>query len=597
MTFQISKNMRAGLLALTAIIGFALGAVSTAHADATDPLRYLPVQEGGRVKPLDTLTREALQLVYGSQSYRAQDGKKRPALEIVMTWMLVPAYWDQQKIVEVNHKGLKTSLRLPDDVKYFSPAELFANERLVLVMQELAGFRETKQKLNPYFQAAQRLEQQLGTYNMYKQGSAIRVVPPAPEVAAEQVQSASPKQRGEPERWVAVSELQGDMKDRFSNIAKAFIRALPGGDKEASDSSPAPTSAQLKEAEANLQQEVDSFKAAAKAINPALYPPEKQIDLEVHYKAFHPFMWAWIFYLLTAIAVGVSWQTGKSSFMKAGWAFAIIAFMLHNYGFVLRMYLTGRPPVSNMYESVVWVSWGVVVFSFIFEFTQKRKFILLAGSAIAVLCLIVGDLAPTILDQSITPLEPVLRSNMWLTVHVLTITLSYSAFFLAWGLGNIGLFFILRGEKPTADRPRAFSLAIYRAIQVGVVLLAAGTILGGVWADYSWGRFWGWDPKETWAFIALMGYLALLHARLAGIMQTFGTLAFSVIAFNLVLMAWYGVNFVLGAGLHSYGFGAGGVEYVGGFVALDLIYLAYVTYVKMERQRMTTAAKSKESGT
>ena len=105
--------------------------------------------------------------------------------------------------------------------------------------------------------------------------------------------------------------------------------------------------------------------------------------------------------------------------------------------------------------------------------------------------------------------------------------------------------------------------------------MAAGTILGGVWADYSWGRFWGWDPKETWAFIALMGYLAILHARLTGVLKDIGTLAGAVVAFSLVIMAWYGVNFVLGAGLHSYGFGAGGSEYVYAFVGAHLIFVAY----------------------
>ncbi|MCB0379328.1 MAG: cytochrome c biogenesis protein CcsA [Bdellovibrionales bacterium] len=110
--------------------------------------------------------------------------------------------------------------------------------------------------------------------------------------------------------------------------------------------------------------------------------------------------------------------------------------------------------------------------------------------------------------------------------------------------------------------------------------MAAGTILGGVWADYSWGRFWGWDPKETWAFIALMGYLALLHARLVGWVKDFGILAGSVVSFSLVIMAWYGVNFVLGAGLHSYGFGAGGVEYVSAFVGLHIIYVVYAIFIK-----------------
>src|SRR5690606_21284197 len=103
-------------------------------------------------------------------------------------------------------------------------------------------------------------------------------------------------------------------------------------------------------------------------------------------------------------------------------------------------------------------------------------------------------------------LEPVLRSNLWLTIHVMTITLSYAAFFLAFGVGDYGIFLFLKDKKNNKAKIRELAMDCYRLIQVGVVLLAAGTILGGVWADYSWGRFWGWDPKETWAFIALMGY-------------------------------------------------------------------------------------------
>jgi ABC-type transport system involved in cytochrome c biogenesis permease subunit len=112
-------------------------------------------------------------------------------------------------------------------------------------------------------------------------------------------------------------------------------------------------------------------------------------------------------------------------------------------------------------------------------------------------------------------------------------------------------------------------------VQVGVLLLTAGTILGGVWADYSWGRFWGWDPKETWALIADLGYLAVLHGRFSGWLRTFGSLASSVVCFTGVVMAWYGVNFVLGVGLHSYGFGGGGVHYVTAIVVLQLLYVGF----------------------
>ncbi|MBI4115500.1 MAG: cytochrome c biogenesis protein CcsA, partial [Candidatus Omnitrophica bacterium] len=172
---------------------------------------------------------------------------------------------------------------------------------------------------------------------------------------------------------------------------------------------------------------------------------------------------------------------------------------------------------------------------------------------------------------------PVLRSNYWLTIHVLTITLSYGAFLLAWGLGHANLIsFAFRPEKEKEHEE--LGGYVYRALQIGVVLLAAGTILGGVWANDSWGRFWGWDPKETWALIALFGYLAVLHARYVGWIEHFGTAVGAVVAFLGILMAWYGVNFVLAAGLHSYGFGDGGLHYVLAVVGIDLLFVSYLAF-------------------
>jgi cytochrome c biogenesis factor len=123
------------------------------------------------------------------------------------------------------------------------------------------------------------------------------------------------------------------------------------------------------------------------------------------------------------------------------------------------------------------------------------------------------------------------------------------------------------------EQQQSLNLFIYRAIQIGVVLLAAGTILGGVWANQSWGRFWGWDPKEVWALIALLGYLALLHGRFTGWVKGFGLTIGAIVAYLLVLMAWYGVNFILGVGLHSYGFSSGGAKFVSGFVALEFAWI------------------------
>lgn len=566
------------ILILTPI--FFISGAAEAKERGTEAIRFLAVQDAGRVKPFDTLARETLELVYGADQYRTLKGELRPADEIVMTWMLLPQYWDQQKLVQITHKGLKDSLKLDANEKYFTPTELMANPRLSLVMQELGSFRVTKQKLTPYFQAVQRLETQLGMYQAVKQGQAIRVVPPAPQAAMSNGADGMPSP---PQKWTAVSELQGDLQQKFALVIRALIQALPGADGDANrPQQPADPSVP------SLGFAVESFKTAARAVNPALYPSERDIAIEVHEKTLHPFKITWILYLLAAIVLAFAWHLEKKALYRAGWTLAVLAFVMHSYGFGLRMYLMGRPPVSNMYESVVWVSFGALVFAMIFEAIYRRKFILLAGSVVGVLCLIIADLAPTILDSSLQPLEPVLRSNMWLTVHVLTITLSYSAFFLAWCMGNIGLGFILRGERATADRARIMVQTIYRTTQVGVVLLAAGIILGGIWADYSWGRFWGWDPKETWALIALLGYLAILHGRLVGWVQNLGMMVSSVVGFNLVIMAWYGVNYVLGAGLHSYGFGAGGVQYVAAFVAANLIYVGFATYIHSARVTKAT---------
>lgn len=582
------------LILLALVFSHVVGSeVRAAGDEGMEALKRLAIQDAGRIKPFDTFSRETLQLVYGKETYRVKapreaaagaaadkssdkvadlpsDSRERSAMEIVMTWFLAPQFWDNQEIVELRLVSLKEALNLEKTKDRFTPKELLANDRTSLVFQELMSFRETKQKLTPYFQAVERLETQLSMYQAIKTGMVFRMIPAKPvavlaaDVHAGNASIPAALPGKEVNRWLSIAEVEGPLKDQFSILAKSFIHALPGVEKLAS-------AAEVP----SLAQAVADFQKLARAENPELYPDGKDISIEVHYEELHPFRIAWLLYVTSAILLAFAWHSNKAIYVRSGWALAILAFLSHSYGFVLRMYLTGRPPVSNMYESVIWVAWGTMLFAFFFEAKQRARFILMAGAIVATFCNIIADKVPHILDSSLQPLEPVLRSNLWLTVHVLTITISYSAFFLAWAIGNMGLAYAVRGEAMNTPRVDSMAVAIYRCIQVGVVLLAAGTILGGVWADYSWGRFWGWDPKETWALIALLGYLALLHARLVGWARNLGLLIWSVIAFNLVIMAWYGVNYVLGAGLHSYGFGGGGVEYVSGFVLVDLAYVGF----------------------
>lgn len=532
-----------------------------AQAKAGDQLKALPVQDGGRVKPYDTFAREMLGIIHGKSTY---EGRQAP--EIVLTWMLSPAAWADKKIFEVKNHQLMDEMGLDRTQKYFSGLELFGGEKFNQLRQELQSKRETKERLNPYFQSLQRLENQFFVFQEIASGRMLKLIPPP--VTAEGSMAT--------DAWISVSEFNPEQQVAFTGLTKAFV------DHIGSVAQKAPEDDVKKTAEA-LDQSVKAFMEVAHANNPVLYDLGKKIPTELHYNSFHPFRWAYIFYLVAALLLLTTWIMDKKSLMRASWFFVLAGFLVHSYGFGLRVYLMERAPVTNMYETVIWVSWGVVLFAMILEKIYKFKFILMAGSIVGLFALIIADVAPAVLDPSLQPLEAVLRSNYWLTIHVMTITISYAAFFLAFGLGDLGLIYYLRGEERHHEKIRAIAMSIYRCIQIGVMFLAPGIILGGIWADESWGRFWGWDPKETWALIALLGYLAVLHARLAGLLKNFGMIATAVVTFSLVIMAWYGVNFVLGAGLHTYGFSAGGVEYVSAFVIAHFLFILYVYVYRQSR--------------
>jgi len=515
------------------------------RAEPGGRLQYLPIQDSGRVKPFDTFSKEMLELVYGKKSY-----EKRSAMEIILTWTISPTLWQDKPLFELRNRDILTALNLNFDKRYFTGEEIFGSPKFTELMQDLQGKRESKEKLTPYFQALQRLESQYSVFREIASGRMLRLIP-----------------QKESDTWLSVDQFNSEQQGQLVKVTKALIQYLAAVSEQGPDRI---------EAGAGLDKAVDEFIDFARQNAPEKYGNPQKIETEVFYNQLHPFRWTYILYLSAAILLLCIWLFDWKRGMPAVWALSLSAFLMHAFGFGLRVYLMDRPPVSNMYETVVWMSWGCVLFSMIIEWIYRFRFVLLAGLLGGVVALVIADSAPVVLDPSLHPLEPVLRSNYWLIVHVMTITISYAAFFLAFVLGDIGLIYYGLGEQKYHEKLKALVTAIYRAMQIGVMFLAPGIILGGIWADYSWGRFWGWDPKETWALIALLGYLAVLHGRLIGWVRQFGMVVCSVVTFNLVIMAWYGVNFVLGAGLHSYGFGAGGIEYVAAFSGLHLLVVGYL---------------------
>lgn len=573
----------------------------------TESLSTLPVQYGGRVQPFGVFAQESLYFIYGNKYFYGQ-----PARDIVLSWILVPEFWKKQTFVVIPEAGLKKRLSLDIKQKLFSPYQLLNNPSLAQELQKLKIKKQNKVSLNSYFKSLSRLQDRLVLFQAVARGHLPGMLPPwessnlwwsltglEQHIKLSKKPNTDLKQARKALSRIIFSYIKV-LENKSSNHKDGASRLHPLTGSSSVKPHPLLQDKKQKEVkntpllsvEKNLSQAVKNFQNFVQDKNPGYKKHLFEVKVEAHYQKLDPFRKAWVLYLLGLLIVWLfSVPVIKKLSIPGGWVKSIFtwssvlslssAFLLHGYGMFLRSWIMGRPPVTNMYETLIWVPWVSVIMGALLWRFQKFFSALICACLLALFCLLLADSTPShLLDKSLQPLEAVLRSNFWLSTHVLVITMSYAAFFLAFVLGDVLLFFFMTAKRASVP---IYIRSIDRCIQVGVVLLAAGTVLGGVWADYSWGRFWGWDPKETWALITLLGYIALLHGRLAGWLKEFGLAVGSVVVFFLVLMAWYGVNYVLGQGLHSYGFGAGGVEYVSAFVVAHLMYVALAWFLHTKK--------------
>lgn len=553
--------------------------LSQFQPDSLEPLKTLAVQLDGRKKPLDTVALETVETIHGSARYRQNDGDTLNYLQTYLALEVNDRDWNQEPFVLFSYRPLKEAVGLDPEQKYFSFQELVRSQALAQVVKEAHRKQQAGNDLTRNEREALTVEERLTLLLRTVGASRLPLVPHPDDPKGTWVTLPNAPSLYEPEQ-VAPLIAQFELMKQAYRLSGEYGDHIDAVGAMAAD-----------------------LHDGLAALSPTVYPSDRTMAREVHYNGFHPFAKAWMLYAIAFVAMllsGVKALERLDLYWPALGCFGA-GIVVQIYGFVLRMQIAGRPPVTNMYESVVWVGFGVAAIALLFELTSRARYYLLAAAPLSVLCLVVADRLPAVLDPSIGPLVPVLRDNFWLSVHVPTITLSYASFALAMGLGHVALGHYLFAPQAT-ERIRALSQFNYRVLQVGILLLTAGIILGGIWAHFSWGRFWGWDPKETWALIALMCYLVPLHGRLVGWMGDLGINVTSVVSFNAVLMAWYGVNFVLGTGLHSYGFSTGGSELVvGGLVGLDLLFvLVAVLRVKLgwfpfatgNRQEVDSSPKS-----
>jgi ABC-type transport system involved in cytochrome c biogenesis permease subunit len=308
----------------------------------------------------------------------------------------------------------------------------------------------------------------------------------------------------------------------------------------------------------------------------------RKSDIEARFNAAAPFYSSMTLYVWAFLLAVVSWlkwpqELGRAAFWLLGLAFAAAT-----AGIFTRMWLEGRPPVTNLYSSALFVGWGAVLLCLILERAFRNSIGTVAGGIIGFATLLIAHHL-SLGGDTLEMMRAVLDSNFWLATHVVVITIGYSATFLA---GFLAIIYVFRGvftktlDPSTAD---ALTRMVYGIVCFATLFSLIGTVLGGIWADQSWGRFWGWDPKENGALLIVVWNAIILHARWGGMVRQRGLMALAIFGNIVTSWSWFGTN-MLGVGLHSYGFMDAAFYWLIGFVASQLLLIA-IALVPLEKWR------------
>ncbi len=572
-------------------------------------IRAVPAQHDGRWCPVDTLARDLVESVTGDVVYQGRD----PVLTL-LAWTFDPQEWRNEPLISIGNAELRRELQLSATQTAFSHAELTGHRHLHVLVDELSRIPKGK-KLNPLQAKVSDIHQRLLVLHGVFQGDAIKLIPDPDNPLGTWTPLASstmpPPERAEQAREV------------WSNVRTAFL---------------ADDAAAFLSASQRLASTLQSLPAVHR-------PAERLIATELRYNKLRPFRTAWKMMIVGAALAAAAMGVRRRWFDVVAVIAMLAGFVVLSYGLALRWQIAGRIPASNMFESLLFLSWGMGAFAILSMLVFKDRVVPLTASAMGALALVLADCLP--MDQFIRPIAPVLMDTVWMSIHVPVIMVSYSVLALGMLVAHVQL--VTMALVPNRrDLAATIDTLHYWYIHVGSILLLAGIVTGSMWAASSWGRYWGWDPKEVWSLVALLGYLTILHVRVdrervppwayvIGLLLAIGVLlvivpklaplsigkiigltgacvavvifvlargAFatalkSVLAFWLIIMTYIGVNYVLGIGLHSYGFGTGAVVHymflIGG-IDLGLVVIFTVIYVARRGSGATTAPMASITG-
>ena len=538
-----------------------------------DKFGRLVIQDfDGRMKPVNTYASELLRKLSKHDTYEEFDANQAflSMQESPLLWYNVPIIYLKLKKADT----IRSIIGLDKKEKYATLAHFFTeqgNYRLSNYLED-AYSSQVPTAIDKEFREANQRVQLL--YNTLNQSSTLKIFPIPEDANNKWISSYDYREEK--------IQLEDSLYGNFINTGfKAYLFMLNDGKKSGDFSE----SSKLLEAIKKTQQKYGA----------EVMISDKKINAEVTYNKYDIFkkLFSWYMYAGTLMFIFLIIQIFKDKSKGINLAVKVFKyiilglFILHTAGLIVRWYVSGHAPWSDAYESMIYVAWATMLFGLLFG---KKSDITLASTAF-VTSMILMIAHWNWMDPSIGNLQPVLDSY-WLMIHVAIIVGSYGPFTLGMILGLVSLLLmILTNDKNKAKMSlniKELTIVNEMALTVGLVMLSIGNFLGGMWANESWGRYWGWDPKETWALISIMVYAFVIHMRLVpGLRGRFGFNLASILAFSSIIFTYFGVNFYL-AGLHSYQSGQqldsiNIIAIVLGIIAI-IAFLAYRKYAKYYRK-------------
>ncbi len=556
----------AGVVALLAVLYTARPPAKIRDLDL-DGFGQLPVLEGGRVKPLDSLARNALLMIRSQQSVTFQ-GRTVTADEWLLDALFRPQVADEQPIFVVDDPevlgllGLKQSRN-----RYYSFKDIRPRVEELERQAQAAGRIDAKQRTR--FQAAAvNLSERIYIY--WRLQNSVQISGAPGGLMAELATAGAPE-AGERTRYLTQMAYFRPLAPQVGQAPEAWKSVGEALTAQGKHPGLVPLA---KLANAYAWSDAPGFNQALgelRLLAAARPDVTGQTRAEVYFNRIQPFLAGIVIYVMALLLLFVSWIWKPQLLQPTSFALLLAGTLVHTLGLAYRVVLQGRPPVTNLYSSAVFVGWGAVVLGVLLEWVYRKGFGTAVAAASGFASLIVAhNLAND--GDTMEMMRAVLDSNFWLGTHVLTITIGYSGTYLA---GAIAIGWALRRhlvKNPDPATSKALYGAAYGVICFSVFFSFLGTVLGGIWADQSWGRFWGWDPKENGALLIVLWNAIILHARWGGFARERGIMTMAIFGNVITSLSWFGVN-MLGVGLHSYGFMDKAFWALAGFSASQVVLM------------------------